>query len=74
LDGRFSEKTTQRHAVWRQRGKAIKVQMESLIPDLSKITKAEKIEEVVLMRGCLALKPLQGQTHKVTFKGEGVQF
>jgi hypothetical protein len=31
------------------RGNAIKVQMESLMPDLSKITKAEKIEEVVLI-------------------------
>jgi hypothetical protein len=35
--------------VWRQGGNAVKVQMESLIPDLSKITKAERIEEVVLI-------------------------
>jgi hypothetical protein len=30
-------------------GNAIKVQMESLVPDLSKITKAERIKEMVLM-------------------------
>jgi hypothetical protein len=30
-------------------GNAIKVQMESLVPDLSKITKAERIEEMVLI-------------------------
>jgi hypothetical protein len=32
----------------RQRGHAIKVQMESLMADLSKITKAKRIEEMVL--------------------------
>jgi hypothetical protein len=31
------------------RGNAIKVQMESLVPDLSKITKAERTKEMVLM-------------------------
>jgi hypothetical protein len=46
---RSSEETAQRQAVWRQGGNAIKVQMESLMPDLSKITKDERIEEVVLM-------------------------
>jgi hypothetical protein len=30
-------------------GNAIKVQMESLVPDLSKITKAKRIEEMVLI-------------------------
>jgi hypothetical protein len=30
-------------------GNAIKVHMESLMPDLSKITKAKRIEEVVLI-------------------------
>jgi hypothetical protein len=30
------------------RGNAIKVQMESLMPDLSKIIKTKRIEEVVL--------------------------
>jgi hypothetical protein len=30
-------------------GNAIKVQIKSLIPDLSKITEAERIEEMVLM-------------------------
>jgi hypothetical protein len=34
--------------VLRQRGHAIKVQMESLMADLSKITKAKRIEEMVL--------------------------
>jgi hypothetical protein len=36
---RSSEETAQRQAVWRQGGHAIKVQMESLVPDLSKITR-----------------------------------
>jgi hypothetical protein len=31
------------------RGNAIKVQMESLMPDLSKITKTERIEEMVFI-------------------------
>jgi hypothetical protein len=44
-----SEKTVQRQTVWRQGGNAIKLQMESLVPDLLKITKAERIEEMVLM-------------------------
>jgi hypothetical protein len=39
-------------------GNAIKVPMESLVPDLSKITKAETIKEWFLcMCGYLALKP-----------------
>jgi hypothetical protein len=44
-------------------GNAIKVPMESLVPDLSKITKAETIKEWFLcMCGYLALKPFQTQT------------
>jgi hypothetical protein len=35
--------------VWRQGGNAIKVQMESLVPDFSKITRTKRIEEMVLM-------------------------
>jgi hypothetical protein len=46
---RSSEEPAQRQAVWRQEGNAIKVPMESLKPDLSKITKAERIEEMVFM-------------------------
>jgi hypothetical protein len=46
---RSSEETVQRQAVWRQGGNAVKVQMESFMPDLSKITKAERIEEMVLI-------------------------
>jgi hypothetical protein len=46
---RSSEETTQRQAVWRQGGNAIKVPVESLVPDLSKIPKAERNEEMVLM-------------------------
>jgi hypothetical protein len=45
------------------RGNAIKVQMESLVPDLSKITKVKRIKEMVLMHVCLTLKPFQTQTH-----------
>jgi hypothetical protein len=40
------------------KGNAIKVQMESLVPDLSKITKAKRIKEIVLMR-----VPFQTETH-----------
>jgi hypothetical protein len=49
MEDKSSKKTTQRQTVWRQGGNAIKVQMESLVPYLSKITKAEKIEEAVLI-------------------------
>jgi hypothetical protein len=48
IGNRSSEKTAQKQAVWREEGNAIKVQMESLVPDLSKITKAERIKEMVL--------------------------
>jgi hypothetical protein len=34
-----SEETAQKQAVWRQGGNTIKDQMETLMPDLSKITK-----------------------------------
>jgi hypothetical protein len=51
MEDRSSKETAQRQAVWRQRGNAIKVQMESLVPDLSKITKAERTEEMVLIHG-----------------------
>jgi hypothetical protein len=49
MEDRSSEATARRQAVWRQWGNAIKVQMESLIPDLSKITKAERTAEMILM-------------------------
>jgi hypothetical protein len=40
-------------------GNAIKVQMESLVPDRSKITKGERIEEMVLIHVWLsAIKAL----------------
>jgi hypothetical protein len=43
------------------RGEAIKVQMESLVPDLSKITKAKRIKEMVLMHMWLSgMKALPG--------------
>jgi hypothetical protein len=48
MGDRSSEETAQKQAVWRQGGNAIKVQMESLVPDLSKITKGERIEEMFL--------------------------
>jgi hypothetical protein len=41
---RSSEETAQRQVMWRKGGSAIKVQIESLMPDLSKITKAKRIE------------------------------
>jgi hypothetical protein len=44
-----SKEIAQRQTVWRQGANAIKIQMESLKPDLSKITKAERIEKVVLI-------------------------
>jgi hypothetical protein len=49
MEDRSSEETAHRQAVWRQRGNATKVPMQSLIPDLSKITKTERIKEMVLM-------------------------
>jgi hypothetical protein len=49
MEDRFSKETAQRQAVWRQGGNAIKDPMLSLMPDLSKITKAERIKEMVLM-------------------------
>jgi hypothetical protein len=49
IGDKSSKETAQRQAVWRQGGNAIKVPMESLVPDLSKITKAKRIEEVVLI-------------------------
>jgi hypothetical protein len=62
LDGRqISEEIVQRQAVWRQEENAIKVQMESLVPDLSKITKAKRIKEMVLMHMWLSgMKALPG--------------
>jgi hypothetical protein len=38
-----------RQAVWRKGGNAVKVQVESLLPDYSKITKIKRILEIVLM-------------------------
>jgi hypothetical protein len=35
-------------------GNATKVQVESLVPDLSKITKAERIKKMVLTHVCLS--------------------
>jgi hypothetical protein len=64
MEDRSSEETAQRQAVWRQGGNAIKVQMESLVPDLSKITKPKGLRKwFFYMCGYLALKPFQTQTH-----------
>jgi hypothetical protein len=49
MEDKYAKETTQRQTVWRQGRNTIKVQMESLMPDVSKITKAESIEEVVLI-------------------------
>jgi hypothetical protein len=49
VGNKSSEETAQRQAVWRQGWNAVKVQMESLMLDLSKITKVERIEEMVLV-------------------------
>jgi hypothetical protein len=49
MGDRSTEEIAQRQAVWRQGGNAIKVQMESLMPDLSKIPKADRTEEMVLI-------------------------
>jgi hypothetical protein len=66
LDGRkifrgdCSETIVQRQGGWA----AIKVQMESLMPNLSKITKLRGLRKWFLyMCGYLALKPFQAQTH-----------
>jgi hypothetical protein len=49
MGDKSSKETAKRQTVWRQGGNAIKVQMESLVPELSKITKAERIEKMVLI-------------------------
>jgi hypothetical protein len=49
VEDRSSEETAQKQTVWKQGGHAIQVQMESLRLDLSEITKAKRIEEVVLI-------------------------
>jgi hypothetical protein len=49
LDGRQIFRRDFSETVWRKRGNAINVPMESLVPDLSKITKAESTEEVILI-------------------------
>jgi hypothetical protein len=45
MEDRSSKESAQRQ---RQRGNAIKVPMESLVPDLSKITKTERITMVLM--------------------------
>jgi hypothetical protein len=47
-----------------KRGNAIKAPMESLVPDLSKITKAERIEEIGLIHVWLYFCYLLKITHK----------
>jgi hypothetical protein len=49
MEDRSSEETARRQAVWRQGGNAIKVLIESLLPDLSKITKAKRIKQMIPM-------------------------
>jgi hypothetical protein len=51
LDGRqiFRRDCSETSSFETKRGNAIKVQMESLVPNLSKITKAKRIKEMVLM-------------------------
>jgi hypothetical protein len=64
LDGRKIFRADCSETVWRHRENAVKVQIESLVPDLSKITKTERIEEMVLLHEWLSdLKALQAQTH-----------
>jgi hypothetical protein len=58
MGDRSSEETAQETSSLETKGNAIKVQMESLVPDLSKITKAKRIKEIVLMR-----VPFQTETH-----------
>jgi hypothetical protein len=66
---RSSEDTSQRQAVWRQEGNAIKVQMESLTLDVSTINKAKRIKEMFLyMFVYLEVKPFR---HKLIFFRQG---
>jgi hypothetical protein len=61
MEDRSLKETAQRQAVWRQGGNAIKDPMLSLMPDLSKIAKAERIKEMVLMHVWLSgIKALLG--------------
>jgi hypothetical protein len=61
LDGRQIFRRDCSGTDWRQGRNAIKVQMETLVPDLSKITKAKRIKEMVLMHVWLSgIKALPG--------------
>jgi hypothetical protein len=46
----FGWQTDLQRRLPRDKGECVKVQMESLMPDLSKIIKAKRIEEMLLMR------------------------
>jgi hypothetical protein len=45
----FGGDRSQTSSLETRRGNGVKVQMESLLPDLSKITKAERTEEMALI-------------------------
>jgi hypothetical protein len=49
MGDKYSKETTQRQFGDKGGWHAIKVQMKSLMPDLSKIIKAERVEQVVLI-------------------------
>jgi hypothetical protein len=67
-----SEETAQRQTVWRQEGNAIKVQMDSFMPDLSKkLIKTKRVKEVVLGHVQLTLKPSR---HKFIFLARAFYF
>jgi hypothetical protein len=64
-----SEETAQRQTVWREGGAAVKVQVESLVPDHAKKkerknqSQGELKKQVLCMCGFLVLKPSWAQTH-----------
>jgi hypothetical protein len=49
MGDKSTKEAAQRQTVWRKGEDSIKVQMELLMPDLSKIAKAKRIEEVFLI-------------------------
>jgi hypothetical protein len=42
---KISKEAAQRQTVWRQGGNAVKVQMEPLVSDLSKVIKAKRLKK-----------------------------
>jgi hypothetical protein len=71
LDGKqiFRRDCSETSSLKTKGGNAIEVQMESLMPDLSKITKAKRIKKVVLIH--VWLSGIKAR-YKLIFFGQGL--